>query len=147
MGAPSRGGIVSQSLLDSALSDMSVLVVDDQEIIRDMIEYALKAMGVKKITMSADGADALRLMESSTQPFDLIICDWMMPLVDGLEFLQTIRAHNVDTQFLMITAKSSREAVENAVKAGANSYIIKPFTVRDLYKKMLFISDKIRDRS
>ena len=137
---------MTETLLDITLSDMNVLVVDDQKIVRDMIEYALKAMGVKKITTSADGADALSLVESSAQPFDLIICDWMMPQMDGLEFLQTIRAHNDDTQFLMVTAKSSREAVENAVKAGANSYIIKPFTARDLYKKMLFINDRIRER-
>jgi len=138
---------VSQSLTGSALSDMSVLVIDDLEIMRNMIEYALKAMEVGKITTSTNGAHALSLVESSTEPFDLIICDWMMPQMDGLEFLQKIRARNDNTQFLMLTAKSSSEAVAIAVKAGADSYIIKPFTVRDLYKKMLFISDKFRDRA
>lgn len=138
---------MSQSLTGSALSDMSVLVIDDLEIMRNMIEYALKAMEVGKITTSTNGAHALSLVESSTEPFDLIICDWMMPQMDGLEFLQKIRARNDNTQFLMLTAKSSSEAVAIAVKAGADSYIIKPFTVRDLYKKMLFISDKFRDRA
>lgn len=105
-----------------------------------MIDYSLKAIGIAKITVASNGNEAMYKIKIAPKPFDLIICDWMMPEMNGLEFLQKVRSIKYPSKFLMLTGKATKEFVTEAVNAGADSYIVKPFTVEDLRKRVKSIT-------
>ncbi len=125
-----------KNLWDQKLSNLKVLVVDDELVIRSMIEYSLQAMSIKDITLAVDGAKAFDILETAATPFDLVICDWMMPVMDGINFVKKVRAMEYNTKILMLTGKATADAVREAISAGANSYVVKPFTADDLYGKI-----------
>lgn len=127
-------------LFEDKLTTLRVLAVDDEQVIRTMIEYSLQAIGIRDITMASNGNEAMLKLESAAKPIDLIVCDWRMPSMDGLEFLKSIRSRGMDMKFLMLTAENTQESVLEAMKAGANSYIVKPFTVDELRKKIRAIT-------
>jgi len=134
---------MSTDLMRKDISSLNVLVADDDKMMRKMIEYALKAMGIQNVTLVCDGMHALQVLETPGTTFDLIICDWMMPKMDGMEFLRQVRTRKIFTQFLMLTGKATTEAVSAAVGAGANSYIVKPFAVEEFHKKIRMLINNI----
>lgn len=115
---------------------LRVLVVDDQPSMRELARYCLEQIGVREIEDCADGSEALDLV--ARQDFDLIISDWMMKDVDGLTLLNEIRANPLlrRTPFIMATGQSEHKYVAAAVQAGASSYLIKPFNVATLRRKI-----------
>jgi len=134
---------MSPDYWDTKMSGLRVLVVDDESILRNLVEHALKAIGIKNISMAADGKKALQIYDGSDQPFDLIICDWIMPKMDGLEVLRQIRGRDRGTKFLMLTANATKEAVAEAIAAGTDSYVAKPFTASELHKKVKSVTKGI----
>ncbi|NQV99432.1 MAG: response regulator [Rhodospirillales bacterium] len=134
---------MSTELFGPGLTKFKVLVVDDEQVLRTMIVYSLQALGIKKITLANNGDEALLKMEIAG-PFDLIICDWVMPGMNGLDYLKKIRADNCKAKFLMLTGKATGEAVAEAMAAGADSYIAKPFNVKDLRKRLVHITKDLK---
>ena len=106
--------------------DYTVCVVEDERVSRTMIVELLKKMGINKIVASTNGQIALDKLK--TQKVDLIISDWHMPVMDGLEFFRAIKKENLleDTPFLMVTVEDSKEKVVEAMKLGIRDYIVKP---------------------
>lgn len=106
--------------------DYTVCVVEDERVSRTMIVEMLKKMGISKIVASTNGQIALDKLK--TQKVDLIISDWHMPVMDGLEFFRAIKKENLleDTPFLMVTVEDSKEKVVEALKMGIRDYIVKP---------------------
>ncbi|MCX7822273.1 MAG: response regulator [Syntrophobacterales bacterium] len=116
--------------------DMTVLVVDDFATMRRIIRNILRDLEFKKILEAEDGTAAVDILK--TQKVDLIISDWNMPKMTGLELLKWVRA-NEDTKdipFLMVTAEAQKENVIEAVKAKVSNYIVKPFTAQTLAEKL-----------
>ena len=115
---------------------MSILVVDDFATMRRIVRNVLKQLGYDNITEADDGATAWPIIKS--QRFDLIVCDWNMPQMSGLELLQHVRGDEStkDTPFLMVTAEAQKENILAAVKAGVSQYIVKPFTADTLSEKI-----------
>lgn len=116
--------------------EMTVLVVDDFATMRRIIRNILRDLEFKKILEAEDGTAAIDILK--TQKVDLIISDWNMPKMSGLELLQWVRS-NEDTKdlpFLMITAEAQKENVIKAVKAKVSNYIVKPFTAQTLAEKL-----------
>ena len=113
-----------------------VLVVDDYSIMRRIVRNLLTQIGFTNIDEAGDGASALDKMHKSA--VDLVVSDWNMAPMSGLEFLKQLRAdaHLKDTPFIMVTAESKRENVVAARDAGANSYIVKPFKAETLLQKI-----------
>jgi two-component system chemotaxis response regulator CheY len=106
----------------------TLLIVEDFLLMRQIIKGFLRRMGYAHLLEAEDGAEALRHLQR--QPVDLVLADWTLPQMDGLALLTAMRA---DTQWrtvpcLMITAEASRDNVMAAIQAGANGYIVKPFT-------------------
>lgn len=132
---------------DERYAKLRVLVIEDEPIVRNMIEYALKVLGIKNISLAANGEQGLEQLGIAPKGFDLIICDWMMPSMDGLEFLNHIRSRGSKTPFLMLTAKATKEAVVTAQDAGVDSYIAKPFSTEELHKKVRAMVKDISDES
>lgn len=118
------------------MSAMSVLVVDDQISMRGLARYSLLQIGFTSIDDAPNGLAAFQKMEA--KPFQLVVSDWHMEVMDGLTLLKTIRADPKlkKTPFIMVTGQSDRELVVQAVQAGVNNYIVKPFTVATLRSKI-----------
>ncbi len=109
-----------------------VLCVDDSATIRRIIVAFLKLNGFKDIIEADDGLKAIEELEKSKP--SLIISDWNMPNLNGLELLKIVRntEEYKDIPFLMITAEAQKRNVREAVAAGVSNYVIKPFTSKDL---------------
>jgi len=121
---------------------MRILVVDDFASMRKIIKGLLKQIGFKNIEEADDGSTALEKLKVGE--FGLIICDWNMPKVPGIEVLKAVRndPQLKDLPFLMVTAEAKKDNVMEAVKAGVNQYIVKPFTAETLRKKLEKIFDE-----
>ena len=119
------------------MSQVSVLVVDDASFIRDLIKKGLRShFPGMQIAEAADGRKAQQLLVKHT--FDLILCDWEMPELSGLELLSWLRqqAHYQSTPFIMVTSRGDKENVLQAIQAGVTDYIGKPFTQEQLTGKV-----------
>lgn len=116
-----------------------ILIVDDLEFPRMVIRNMLHALGYEShnnLLEAANGLEAFQMLQESR--IDLIICDWLMPVMTGLELLQKIRATPglAKTPFIMLTAEAEKKNILDAIKAGVSQYIVKPFTAETLYQKI-----------
>ena len=117
-------------------SDVSVLIVDDQQSMRGICKYILTQLGFKDIIEAKSGRDALSKLEGAN--VQLIISDWNMEDIDGLTLLRVIRKHpkTASMPFIMATGRSDKEQVKEAISFGVNNYIIKPFDVGTMKKRI-----------
>ena len=115
---------------------MKVLVVDDFATMRRIVKNVLKQIGFTKIIEADDGSTALTVLKK--EKVDLIISDWNMPKVTGLDLLKAVRsdASMKDMPFLMVTAEAQKDNVIQAVQAGVSNYVVKPFTAESLKEKL-----------
>jgi len=122
---------------------IKILVVDDFATMRKVIRNLLKQVGYENITEAEDGVSALKTLKS--QKIDLIVSDWNMPNMTGLELLKEVRADEElrPTPFLMVTAEALQDNVIAAVKAGVSNYIVKPFSAEVLNEKIQKILEKM----
>jgi two-component system, chemotaxis family, chemotaxis protein CheY len=125
--------------------ELKILLIDDYASMRKVISGLLKEIGFRKIVEAEDGVVALRILKS--QKIDFIISDWNMPNMTGLELLKAVRADDDigKTPFLMVTAEALHENVLEAVKAGVNNYIVKPFSAEVLRLKLIQILESIKE--
>lgn len=116
--------------------NINILIVDDFPGMRGLIKGILKNMGFNNFFEAQDGAIALSLIEK--EKIDLIISDWIMPNMTGLDLLKAIKGSErlKGIPFLIITADGSKENVLAAIEAGVSSYIVKPFTPETLQAKV-----------
>lgn len=112
-------------MLDQSPSQSRILVVDDEELNRDMLSRRLERHGYR-VDVASGGGEALRLTESA--PYDAVVLDVMMPQIDGVEVLRRLRERFLGTQLVVImaTAKDGREDIVQALQLGANDYVTKP---------------------
>jgi two-component system chemotaxis response regulator CheY len=113
---------------------MKCLVVDDSGTMRRIIINALKTIGYTDAVEAADGQEALDRMAA----IELVITDWNMPVMGGLELVRRLRgdAATAKTPILMVTTRSAQNDILQAVEAGVNSYLLKPFTPVTLKEKI-----------
>lgn len=123
--------------------EMSVLLVDDQRSMRQLARYALEEMGIGEVVTAANGREAIDQL--SRRRFTFILSDWNMDEVDGLTLLRVVRSHPQTEKipFIMITGQSDREEVRKAITAGVNNYIVKPFDMMSLRKKIEGVMGKL----
>ncbi len=116
--------------------DMTVLVVDDFSTMRRIVRNILRDLEFKNILEADNGASALDVLNA--QEVHLVVSDWNMPKMSGLELLKSVRSNEKtkDLPFLMVTAESQKENIVEAVKARVSNYIVKPFTAATLAEKL-----------
>ena len=116
---------------------MPILVIDDYNTMRRIVRNLLKQLGFDNVDEAADGAEAFAKLQE--KPFSLVISDWNMEPMTGLELLKQVRASDAgfkDIPFIMVTAESKTENVVAAKQAGVNNYIVKPFNAETLKTKI-----------
>jgi two-component system, chemotaxis family, chemotaxis protein CheY len=116
-----------------ALRDqLRILVVDDMATSRGLITQALDALGIANVATASDGRSALSTLAAS--PVHLVISDYNMPEMDGLQLLQTLRANPATqrTGFLLITGRADASVIDRGRSLGMNNFIKKPFTSDDM---------------
>lgn len=118
------------------MPDLKILAVDDSPTMRRIIVNTLKRAGYTDVVEASDGKDALAKLK--VDKINLIITDWNMPEMDGLTLVSTLRAMDEykDLPVLMVTTRSVKEDIVQALKAGVNNYIVKPFTPDTLKEKI-----------
>jgi len=118
--------------------NMTVLVVDDFLTMRRILKNILKQVGYSKLHEAEDGAQALDILKSGDPKIDLVIADWNMPKMTGIELLKAIRADAElkDLPVIMVTAEAQKSRVLEAVQAGVSNYIVKPFTAETVKTKL-----------
>lgn len=124
---------------------LRVLVVDDEEEIRELIQEILRDLGIVRVHLAENGEMAWQRLSRSELDYDLVISDWLMPRMDGLELLQKMRQFGSETLFMMLTVKVTGEAVAAAVESGVTLYLAKPFTYGDFSKKVSALAKQIID--
>ncbi|CAJ0686141.1 chemotaxis response regulator CheY [Ralstonia holmesii] len=126
-------------------SQYRFLVVDDFPTMRRIVRNLLKELGYANVDEAEDGAAGLAKVKEGR--FDFVISDWNMPNMDGLQMLQSIRgdANPVISKMpvLMVTAEAKKENIIAAAQAGANGYVVKPFTAATLDEKLGKIFEKL----
>lgn len=126
-----------------AEQNLRFLVVDDFSTMRRIVRNLLKELGYSNVEEAEDGVDALNKLR--TGQFDFVVSDWNMPNMDGLEMLKQIRADAALSKMpvLMVTAEAKKENIIAAAQAGANGYVVKPFTAATLDEKLTKIFEKL----
>ncbi len=122
---------------------IKILVVDDFPTMRRIIRNLLKELGFNNVEEAEDGAAGLEKARDGS--FQFVISDWNMPNMDGLSMLQAIRADASIGKIpvLMVTAEAKKENIIAAAQAGANGYVVKPFTAATLDEKIAKIFEKL----
>ena len=121
------------------MREIQALIVDDSSVMRKIVERALRQAGLDPLVVHEAGSGTEGLEQLKAKKVDLILSDINMPSMDGLEFLRQIRAQDLapGIPVVMITTESSEEHVKQAILAGAQGYIRKPFTAEQVKERVL----------
>ncbi len=119
---------------------MKIMLVDDSKTMRNIQKSVLTQLGHTELAEACDGQDALSKVAAFAP--DLILLDWNMPNMDGLTFIKTFRQADKSTPVIMVTTESERARVVEAIKAGVNNYVVKPFTPDILSQRITETMDK-----
>jgi two-component system chemotaxis response regulator CheY len=113
---------------------MKFLIVDDSSTMRRILINTLKKLGHEDFLEAEDGEQALNKYKEGG--IEVIITDWNMPVMSGLDFILAVRKSDPDIPILMVTTNAAKDDIIAAIKAGANNYIVKPFTPDTLEEKL-----------
>jgi two-component system, chemotaxis family, chemotaxis protein CheY len=113
---------------------MKILLVDDSRTIRNIQKNVLAQLGFKDVVEAADGVEALKMIGESKP--DMALVDWNMPNMDGITLVRKIRETDKQMPLIMVTTEAEKRRVIEAIQAGVNNYVVKPFTAETLGEKI-----------
>ena len=115
---------------------MRFLIVDDSSTMRRIIINTLNKLGYKECHEAANGREGVERL--ATTPVDMVITDWNMPEMSGIDFIRAVRANDATKQLpvLMVTTNAAEDDIVEALKAGVNNYVVKPFTPDTIKEKI-----------
>lgn len=115
---------------------MNILLVDDSRTMRNIQKKVLGALGTVDFAEAGDGVEALSVIAGQGKPFSLMIVDWNMPNMNGLDLIAKVRVSDKKTPIIMATTEAEKQRVLDAIRAGANNYVVKPFTPEAFLEKV-----------
>ncbi|HEB55062.1 MAG TPA: chemotaxis protein CheY [Gammaproteobacteria bacterium] len=123
--------------------NIKILIVDDFSTMRRIIKNLLRDLGFTNTEEADDGTTALPMLQ--TGKFELLVTDWNMPGMQGIDLLRHVRADEnmASLPVLMVTAEQKKEQIVEAAQAGVNGYIVKPFTAQTLKEKLEKIFERL----
>ncbi len=125
------------------LQRLNVLIVEDNARTLKLIQVVLKDMGVGQAFTARDGREAQMFLDGAGDLINLIICDWNMPRMTGLDLLKQVRMTYPEMPFLMVTARGTIDSVMAAKKSGVSAYVVKPFSPAELEQKVVALARRI----
>jgi two-component system, chemotaxis family, chemotaxis protein CheY len=131
----------------ASFTGMRILIVEDIFEAMNLLRSMLHDLGVTQVFTAKDGKEALDFLGEFDEGVDLIICDWNMPRMTGLELLRQLRTADPDTPFLMVTGIADRDSVVAAKSAGVTGYVIKPYSSVQLSKKISAVQRFVQARN
>ena len=130
-----------QSIFKNA-SQLKALVVDDQPEVRSMIREILLDTGITQVFEAPDGKAAMQFIDADFDMVNLIICDWNMPGLNGVDFLKQVRSCFPALPFLMVSGNCDKKSILEAKVSGVSAYIRKPFSPSQMEEKLRIIMDE-----
>lgn len=121
------------------LTQMKILIVEDQQDSRALLRNMLSELGASQVFEASNGREGMRFVDSAFDGLDMVICDWNMPNMTGMEFLRQFRSADTHTPFLMVTGRADMNSVVEAKNAGVTAYIRKPFSIKQLEAKLRIV--------
>ena len=115
---------------------MKILLVDDSRTMRNIQKRSLEALGTIEVSEASDGVEALTVIAANPDGFAFMMIDWNMPNMDGITLVRKIREKDKATPLIMATTEAEKTRVVEAIKAGVNNYVIKPFTPEGMLEKV-----------
>jgi two-component system, chemotaxis family, chemotaxis protein CheY len=122
----------------SILPTLNVLVIDDSATMRALLTRTLVHNNVGRIVTAASGEEGLRLLEDPTREINLVLCDWNMPGMSGIEFCRKLKVAKPALPIVMLTARADPDSMKKAREAGIDSYLVKPVSPAELIQKIRF---------
>lgn len=130
--------------MDNAIAQLRILIVEDQQESRNLLKQMLSELGITQIYEAQDGRTGLQFIDSAFDFVDLIMCDWNMPSLTGIEFLRQVRSTGSTIPFLMITGRSDQGSVVEAKNFGVDGYIRKPYSSTQIEAKLRVLVQRMR---
>lgn len=130
-------------MTDKTLSQLRILLVEDQVESRTLLKGMLGELGITQIYEAGDGKKGLQFLDSAFDFIDIILCDWNMPSMSGIEFLRQVRSTGADIPFMMITGRSDHNSVIEAKSFGVNGFIRKPYSPTQIEAKLRVLAQKV----
>ena len=130
--------------MDHSFSQLRILIVEDQAESRALLRGMLSELGVTQVFEAADGRTGLQFIDSAFDFIDLILCDWNMPSMTGIEFLRQVRSTGSTIPFMMITGRSDQASVVEAKNFGVDGYIRKPYSPTQVEAKLRIMLQRMQ---
>ena len=127
----------------ATLQYLRILIVEDQANTRAMLRDMVRSLGVETIFLAKDGTEAVAILRNEKEAINLIICDWIMPEMSGLDLLAAVRQVDPHIPFLMVTGKADRDAVKTAKAHGVSGYIAKPVSRAQIEIKLRVLGRRL----
>lgn len=124
------------------LEGKRLLIVDDDQTMRALIRRMLARMKITELAEAEGGEQALKQIETAAKPVDLVICDWNMPGMSGMDLFGRVHVLQPGLPFLMLTGRADANSVIAAKQAGIAAYIVKPISPEELRTKIVYLLGK-----
>jgi two-component system chemotaxis response regulator CheY len=119
-------------------AQIRVLIVDDDEMIASLLQMLLHSTGVRFVDIASDGLKGISMLYDANPTYDLVLCDWHMPIKNGLDVHNAMRAAEryMETCFILVTAVTEAKQIRSAIEEGVDDYIVKPLEEQTTIKKL-----------
>lgn len=129
-----------------AVDELRVLVVEDSFEAMNLVKGMLADLGIHEVYTAKNGMEALDFLGSCDDLIDVVVCDWNMPRMTGIELLRQLRTVDSDMPFIMVTGTADHQSVIEAKGSGVTAYLVKPYSANELAKKLGLVARMLRAR-
>lgn len=132
--------------MESSIEGLRILVVEDSFEAMNLIKGMLSDLGIHEVYTAKHGVEALDFLGTCDDLVDVVLCDWNMPRMSGVEVLRQIRTVDPDMPFVMVTGAADQRSVIEAKGSGVTAYLVKPYSANELSKKLNLVARMLRAR-
>ena len=132
--------------MDIPVDALRVLVVEDSFEAMNLVKGMLADLGIHEVYTAKNGMEALDFLGSCDDLIDVVVCDWNMPRMTGIELLRQLRTVDPDMPFVMVTGAADQRSVIEAKGSGVTAYLVKPYSAKELTKKLALVARMLRAR-
>lgn len=140
---------IAQKRAQMQPGDIKVLVVDDDNLISSIMQVLLNSYGIQQLDIAEDGLKAISMLYDANPIYDLVLCDWNMPIKNGLDVHNAMRAAEryTDACFMLVTAVTEAKQIRAAIEEGVDDYVVKPIEEEKIIKKIQRYFPKVGEKA